>query len=152
MKVRDCNYVSLFDEVQVNTRIHSCLKIDFWGIVRYLFFTFYRKGRLEGSFRVCSPDICLGYSKIGTSQIETTGKSNQSHNSSESSEVEDPGDERTSNNSTCTQSRIPSNTQIQDISESSTYIKTMVTLNPLLMSLVKSETISFSREKHDLVN
>ena len=50
MKVRDCKQVSLFDEVQVNTRIHSCLKIDVWGIVSYLFFTFYRKCRLEGSF------------------------------------------------------------------------------------------------------
>ena len=81
-KVQDCLHLHLFDEVKVDilederertSKIHQRIENKWLGSLSIPFSSLYQNTRIEGTFRLHSPSVLLGYERLGQSLQQHLG-------------------------------------------------------------------------------
>ncbi|GMI38844.1 hypothetical protein TrCOL_g10233 [Triparma columacea] len=161
-QVRDNIEVMLFDSVNVDSAGDGGYYDDevtvrnekrFLGNLSIPFSTIYMEGKVEGTFRLESPDVVLGYSKRAMKVVDPGSSQAYIDDENEANNIaDDAAGESEAIDNEGVPPRGASNAQLIRDAEESTYVKIMATLEPLLVAPPKDSFTSISGEKNLLVN
>ena len=168
-QVRDNVEIMLFDNIQTDVgdqggyyEDENTLKNErrFLGNLTIPFSTIYMEGKVEGTFRLDAPDVCLGYSRRSMAVVEpgseqaylNDAKDNDGGGGGDGEGEENRGGGRKDNIASGggggeMPTGGPSNNALIAQAESSTYVKILATLEPLLVAPPKDQPQNISKEE-----
>ena len=165
-QVRDSIDIMLFDSVSMDAYEEGGYYEDensvrtekrFLGNLSIPFSTIYMEGKVEGTFRLNAPKVCLGYVKRAMNVVDPGSSQayldddNDENNGPRASDAQDGDNDRSADGNSFPPSG-PSSAQLVRQAEESSYVKVMATLDPLLVAPPKDSFSSISGEKNLLVN
>jgi len=159
-QVRDDVEIMLFDNINTDIGDMGGYYEDeitvqnerrFLGNLTIPFSTIYMEGKVEGTFRLNAPDVCLGYQRRSMAVVEPG--SEQAYLNDAREEAEGEGDEGAKEEGGGGANKVggPNNNQLIAQAESATYIKILATLEPLLVAPPKDQPQNVSKEDKKLV-
>jgi len=164
-QVRDSVEVNLFDAVEVDSAEGGGYYEDentvrtekrFLGNLSIPFSTIYMEGKVEGTFRLNAPDLCLGYQRRAQSVVEPGSAQayiddEKEANNGEAAEVGEGGEGGAKGQGGGLPKSGPTSAQLAVEAEEATYVKILATLEPLLVAPPKDSTMLQSKEELKLV-
>jgi hypothetical protein len=168
-QVRDSVEVNLFDAVEVDAvegggfyddEVTTRMEKRFLGNLSIPFSTIYMEGKVEGTFRLNAPDLCLGYQRRAQSVVEPGSAQAYLDDEKDAdnddgigagADGEGGGGEGTGDGKALPAAG-PSVTMLGKEAEEATYVKILATLEPLLVAPPKDNANIMSKEEKKLVN
>jgi coiled-coil and C2 domain-containing protein 2A len=168
-QVRDNVEINLFDAVEVDNGETGGYYDDentvrtekrYLGNLSIPFSTIYMEGRVEGTFRLNAPDLCLGYQRRAQSVLEPGSAQAFFDDEKNRDDMDAPGGEggeEKSKESGNGAGKVlppggPSSAQLTVEAEEATYVKILATLEPLLVAPPKDAAPMISKEEKKLVS
>ncbi|GMH56876.1 hypothetical protein TrST_g14083 [Triparma strigata] len=164
-QVRDNVEVMLFDTVEIDAgggggfyEDENSVRVEkrFLGNLSIPFSTIYMEGKVEGTFRLNAPEVCLGYNRRAMSVVDPGSAQAylDDENEDQNGAAPDSGGDQKGQGleGQPLLASGPTVAQLNKSAEEATYVKIMATLEPLLVAPPKDNFSSVSKEEKNLVN